>query len=90
MTNPTRRPPRTGPRLPALAALAAAALLLCPSPASAADASPTLFAGTFGGYWQGFIEFWAGLLKKQNGIVMVALLVGAVSLFIITRGKWRK
>jgi hypothetical protein len=90
MTNPTRPAASPGPRLRAIAALAAAAVLLCPAPAPAADASPVLFAGTFGGYWQGFMDFWAGTLKKQNGVVMFALLVGAVSLFIITRGKWRK
>lgn len=86
MTTP--HAPRPSVRLAALAALAA--LAVAASPAAAADASPALFAGAFGGYWQGFVEFWTGMLKKQNGIVMFALGVGAVSLFIITRGKWRK
>lgn len=83
MTNPTLRP-----TLPALAAVAALAVLLCPAPAAAADGSPAVFA--LGSYWQGFVEYWGGMLKKQNGIVMFALGIGALSLFIITRGKWRK
>jgi hypothetical protein len=41
-------------------------------------------------YWSGFLDHWSGAFKKQNGIVMFALLVGAVCLFVITRGKWRK
>lgn len=90
MTNPTPSSCSAGRRLRAIAALAALAVLFSPAPASAADTSAVLFAGTFGGYWQGFIDFWAGMLKKQNGVVMFALLVGALSLFIITRGKWRK
>jgi hypothetical protein len=89
MTNATRHSPSARLRLPALAVLSALAVLCSPAPASAADTAP-LFAGTFGGYWQGFVEFWSGTFKKQNGVVMFALLVGALSLFIITRGKWRK
>ncbi len=41
-------------------------------------------------YTSGFIDYWSKFFKKQNGIVMTALVVGAVCLFIITRGKWRK
>ena len=44
----------------------------------------------FGGYWTGFWEHWGGYFKQQSGVVMIALGVGAVSLFIITRGKWKK
>jgi hypothetical protein len=44
----------------------------------------------FGSYWQEFIDFWRGVFQKQNGVVMGVLGVGAVALFIITRGKWRK
>src|SRR5205823_2683049 len=87
MRNATRRLPLSGLRPAALAALA---VLLWPSPAAAADAPPALFASAFRGYWQGFLDFWSGGLQKQNGIVMFALAVGAVALFIITRGKWRK
>ena len=31
-----------------------------------------------------------GVFQKQNGVVLVVLGVGAVALFIITRGKWKK
>jgi hypothetical protein len=44
----------------------------------------------FGNYWQGFLDFWKGTFQKQNGVIMGVLGVGAVALFIITRGKWRK
>lgn len=78
----------TNVTLPALAVLAAVAVLASPTPAAAADGAPAVFA--LSEYWHGFVEFWGGMLKKQNGIVMFALGIGAVSLFIITRGKWRK
>ena len=42
------------------------------------------------GYWNDFVEHWMGQLKKQNGVVLFALGVGAVGLLIITRGKWVK
>lgn len=41
-------------------------------------------------YWSGFWEYWRGLFKKQDSIVMFVLGVGLVSILIITRGKWRK
>jgi hypothetical protein len=64
-------------------------LLLLAGPARAADASahaPALFAG----YWGEFLEHWRGVFQKQNGIVMGTIVMGAICLFIITRGKWRK
>ena len=61
-------------------------LALTAAPAAAAPSPAPLFAG----YWHDFIEHWGGALKQQNGIIMVALGVGAVALFIITRGKWLK
>ena len=69
-----------------LFALALFLLLGFAGPAMAADASGVLF----GGYWQGFIEFWQGLFQKQNGVVMGVIGVGIVALLIITRGKWNK
>ncbi len=66
-----------------------AALLVLPvlaSPAAAAD----LTAATFGGYWGEFVEHWKGVFQRQNGIVMGVLVLGAIALFIITRGKWGK
>ena len=68
--------------------LAAFTLLALALPASAADAPSA--APLFGGYWSDFIEHWGNYFKKQNGVVMAALGLGAVSLFIITRGKWKK
>ncbi|MCS6864167.1 MAG: hypothetical protein RMJ56_11070 [Gemmataceae bacterium] len=57
------------------------------SPALAAESSaPALLAN----YWDGFIKHWTGVFQQQNGIVMGTLVVGAICLFIITRGKWRK
>lgn len=62
-------------------------LLLLAGPARAADAPPpTLLAG----FWGEFLDHWRGVFQKQNGIVMGTLLMGAICLFIITRGKWRK
>jgi hypothetical protein len=71
----------------AFALIAAFALLSTAGPVAAAEAgSPTLVAT----YWDGFLEHWTGVFQKQNGVVMAALLIGAVCLFIITRGKWKK
>lgn len=68
-------------------AFAILAILAVAEPVAAADPGAPLFAA---GYWAGFVEHWTGVFQKQNGIVMAALLVGAVCLFIITRGKWKK
>lgn len=51
----------------------------------ATDAQPLMAS-----YADGFVKYWGGVFKKQNGVVMIALVVGALCLFIITRGKWRK
>ena len=69
------------------ALLVAAALAASAGPAAASSAPVTPL---FGGYASGFIDHWTEFFKKQNGIIMAALGVGAVSLFIITRGKWIK
>ena len=65
--------------------LALAVTVLTPSPAAASAGG-----AVFGGYWQGFIDHWFGYFAKQQGVVLIALGVGVVSLFIITRGKWKK
>jgi hypothetical protein len=71
----------------ALFVLAALAVLGTAAPVFAgAGGSGLLFAG----YWHEFLEHWTGVFQKQNGIVMAVLVIGAVCLFIITRGKWRK
>ena len=68
--------------------LLALALALSAGPAAAADPAPV--APLFGGYTSNFVDHWVDYFRKQNGIVMLALGVGVVSLFIITRGKWLK
>jgi len=60
------------------ALLAAGLLLLAPAPAFA------------GGYWYGFKRFWTDFIADQDGAIVVALIVGAVSLLIITRIKGNK
>lgn len=69
-------------------ALALFLLLLTAAPATAAPTAHT--TPVFGGYWRDFIDHWGNAVKKQNGVVMVAIGVGIVSLIIITRGKWHK
>jgi hypothetical protein len=69
-------------------ALAVVALALVASPVLAA--APSAGAPVFGGYWSGFVDHWGEAFQKQNGIILIALGVGAVSLVIITRGKWLK
>ena len=61
------------------AALAAVGLVLfCPAPVLASE------------YWTGFKKFWGGYVAQQNGVVMTALIVGVISVFIVTRGRWKK
>jgi hypothetical protein len=71
-----RTPDKTGWRPAAL--LAAGLPLLAPANAFA------------GGYWIGFKRFWTDFVADTDGVVVVALLVGAISLFIITRVKGNK
>ena len=62
-----------------LAALAAAGLsLLAPTPAFA------------GGYWTSFTKFWSAFVSDADGVIVTVLIVGVISLIIITRGKWAK
>lgn len=79
-----------GRRFPGLVAVAAiAAVLTAAGPVAAADGgSGGTLSPLFGlKYWDNFVDFWAGAFRKQNGIVLLILGVGAVSLFIITRSK---
>ncbi len=39
------------------------------------------------GYWSGFLDFWVGWFKNRNAVLLTVLIVGAVAIFIITRGK---
>ena len=70
-----------------LFALAVLLLLGLASPVAAATSAGS--TALFGGYWQSFVAYWQDLFQKQNGVVMGILAVGALALFIITRGKWR-
>jgi hypothetical protein len=67
-------------------ALAAFLVALLATPAAAATGDRAVF----GSYWSSFVEYWERAIMRQNGIVMLVLGLGAVALFIITRGKWRK
>jgi len=69
-------PFRSGWRPAALAA--AGLLLLAPAPAFA------------GGYWYGFKRFWSDFVGDTDGVVTVAIVVGIISLLIITRVKGNK
>jgi hypothetical protein len=68
-------------------ALALCVLLVLCGPVLAGDPGTP---AVFGDYWNGFKEYWKAMFQKQNGVVMGVLGVGAVALFIITRGKWKK
>ncbi|MGL4424492.1 MAG: hypothetical protein ACRCZF_27810 [Gemmataceae bacterium] len=56
----------------------------------AATVQPAAAATGNSGYWKKFTEYWFGLFQKQNGVALIVVLAGLVSLFIITRGKWQK
>lgn len=59
------------------AVLAAAGLaLVTPTPA---------FAGSF---WTGFTKYWSSFIGDADGVVVTVLVIGAIALLIITRGKW--
>lgn len=72
---------RSSPRLascrPALLG-AAGCLLAAPTP---------VFANA---YWSGFKKYWLSFIADTDGVVITAIVVGLISLFIITRGKWNK
>jgi hypothetical protein len=71
-----RTPYRSGWRPAAL--LAAGLPLVAPAPAFASA------------YWAGFKRFWTDFVSDTDGVVLVALVVGAISLLIITRVKGNK
>ena len=76
------------PTLSRCLVLVALALVVSAAPAFAASSSSA--APLFGGYWSSFFDHWSGVFQKQNGVILAVLCLGAVSLFIITRGKWKK
>jgi hypothetical protein len=65
--------------------LALGGVLLTASPCLA-EHKPT----AVGRYWRDFKEFWSSAFECQSGVVLVTLAAGAVAMFIITRGKWKK
>ena len=67
-----------------LFALAAGLVLILTNPALAGH-SPDGVA--FGSYLDEFIDYWKEKSKKQNSIVVMVLLLGAVALLIITGVK---
>jgi hypothetical protein len=74
---------------PWLFTLALSVLLLLASPAAAATSHRGALFGAR--YWSQFVEYWEGVLQRQNGVVLLVLGMGVVALLIITRsGKWQK
>ncbi len=67
-------------------------LILIPLYACASEpVRPGLFGvSSLGGFWQGFRTYWMQQVGSVNGIVLVVVILGAVGIFIITRGKWLK
>ena len=56
-----------------------------------ASAAQPLFArSAIERHWIGFQEYWGGAFKSQSAITMIVIGTGLVSMFIITRAKWRK
>lgn len=41
-------------------------------------------------YWIGFRDYWLSAFRRQNTMVLAVVGLGALGIFIITRGKWRK
>lgn len=77
---------RSGPSLLTLLYLTIAVSLAHASLALAGPSGTVLASG----YWGRFLRYWGGVFGSVGGVVLVALSVGVVSLFIITRGKWKK
>ncbi len=67
------------------------ALLAIAILAAEASAAEPLFArSALERHWIGFKEYWGGAFKSQSAITMIVIGTGLVSMFIITRAKWRK
>jgi hypothetical protein len=71
-------------------AIAAAAWLAWVSAATAAPPGPTALPPADSFSWSGFVEYWRHYVNNGNRVIQVVMLVAVASLFIITRGKWRK
>ncbi len=67
------------------------AMLIVPLGAcGACQSTPGVYASSIGGFWQGFTHYWSRLVTSVDGVVMMAIGLGALGIFIITRGKWIK
>ncbi|MCS7270692.1 MAG: hypothetical protein NZ703_06370 [Gemmataceae bacterium] len=71
--------------LPFVLAMIGVCLTAPLTPCSAATPLPIA-----AGYWQEFWDYWEGVLRRQDGVVMTVLVAGAIALFIITRVKGNK
>jgi len=78
MNTMTKQFRRTGWRPAVLAA--AGCLLLAPARAVAGG----------GAYWSGFKRWWTDFLGDQDGVIVIVIVVGIISLLIITRVKGNK
>jgi len=65
--------------------LALLLLALLASPAAAA--MPAVEPPFASGYVTRFLDFWANWIKNRNAVLFTVLVVGAIAIFIITRGK---
>lgn len=66
-----------------LLALLLLALLTSPVAAATPAVEPPFGAG----YVTRFLDFWSNWFKNRNAVLFSVLIVGAVAIFIITRGK---
>jgi hypothetical protein len=41
-------------------------------------------------YWDDFSDYWTSSFRNKSAITLTVLGVGAVAMFIVTRGKWQK
>jgi hypothetical protein len=78
------------PRWMAPICLAAAAWLAWVSAAAAAAPDPASLPLADAISWEGFVNYWKHYVNSGNRVIQVVLLVMLASLFIITRGKWKK
>ena len=69
-------------------ALAVGLLAATAAPVPAAE--PLFAKSVVAKYWDGFKEYWGGAFKNQSAVTMIVLGTGALGLFIITRGRWKK
>jgi len=42
------------------------------------------------GFWHGFQKHWSTFIAEQNGVVVLAVIVGIIGVLIICSGKWKR